>query len=286
VTGRPVGEILQDAAAQLKAAGIEEPWREARILLAEATGESMAAIMAWPERAVSPDRQVLFDGWLVRRLEQEPISRILGRREFWSLPFIITPATLDPRPDSETVIEAVLAAFPDRSRPCRLIDFGTGTGCLLLALLSEYPNAHGIGVDRSAAAALVARANAEALGLSGRASIIVGDWDGAVAGPVDIIVSNPPYIASGMIASLTRSVRDYDPLTALDGGADGLSPYRVLASAARRLLAPDGAAFFEVGKGQAADVEQLLRAAGFENCNHHQDLAGIARVVSAKTFRP
>ena len=285
MTGPRIQDLLDDAAARLKRAGVEHPWREARLLLAEATGTSVSSIMAWPERTVSPDHEALFARWLGRRLEQEPVSRILGRREFWSLPFIVTPATLDPRPDSETLIEAVRAAFPDPAPAYRIADFGTGTGCLLLALLSEYPNAYGLGIDRSAAAARVAQANAEALGIAPRAGIIVGDWDAPIKGGFDIIIANPPYIPSKEITSLMPAVRDYDPLSALDGGDDGLDPYRVLCHAARRLLSPGGAVFFEVGQDQDKDVAALLRAVGLENCDTRRDLAGIARVVSAKSFR-
>ena len=286
MTGTTIQEVLNGAVAQLRLAGIEQPWREARILLAEATGASVSTIMAWPERIISREHEALFAGWLSRRLDQEPVSRILGHREFWSLSFIVTPATLDPRPDSETLVEAVLAVFPNRNRPYRIVDFGTGTGCLLIALLSEDPNAYGLGIDRSAAAARVAQANAEALGFANRTSIVICDWDEAITGGFDIIISNPPYIPSPEIATLMPAVRDYDPLPALDGGHDGLDPYRVLCHAAQRLLKPDGAVFFEVGQGQENDAEQLLRVAGLENCDYRRDLAGIVRVVSAKSFRP
>lgn len=286
MTGQTIQDLLTAAAARLTAAGIDQPWREARLLLAAGTGAGMSTIMAWPERMVIPEHAARFDSWLQRRLAHEPISRILGRREFWSLPFIVTPATLDPRPDSETLIEAVLAAYPDRERPYRIVDFGTGTGCLLLALLSEYPNARGFGVDRSEAAALVARDNAEALGFAARAEIGVGDWDSGLDGGFDIVISNPPYIPSRDLAGLMPAVRLYDPPGALDGGGDGLDPYRVLSRAAARLLVPGGGVFFEVGQGQAEDVERLLTAAGLRDCERRSDLAGIARVVCAKSLGP
>lgn len=286
MTGPTIQDLLTTAAARLTAAEIDQPWREARLLLAEATGAGLSTIIAWPERTVGAEHAARFEAWLRRRLDHEPISRILGRREFWSLPFIVTAATLDPRPDSETLVEAVLAAYPDRERPYRVVDFGTGTGCLLLALLSEYPNARGLGVDRSEAAALVARANAEALGLASRADFDIGNWDSGLENGFDIVISNPPYIPTRDLDGLMPAVRLYDPRSALDGGADGLDPYRVLSRAAARLLVPGGGVFFEVGEGQAEDVARLLTAAGLSNCDARCDLAGIARVVSAKSLGP
>ncbi len=286
MSGTTIQALLDAAAARLTAAGIDQPWREARLLLAEATGTGLPTIMAWPERIVAPEHTRQFESWLQRRLDHEPISRILGRREFWSLPFIVTPDTLDPRPDSETLVEAVLGAYPDRQRPYRIVDFGTGTGCLLLALLNEYPNARGVGIDRSEATAQVARANAEALGLASRAKISIGDWDSGLDCGFDIVISNPPYIATRDLEALMPAVRRYDPPGALDGGVDGLDPYRILCRAAARLLAPGGGVFFEVGQGQAEDVEQLLLSAGLCDCERRSDLAGIARVVSAKSLGP
>ncbi len=282
MTGTTIQDLVATAAARLKSADIDQPWREARLLLAEASGISFAEIVAWPERTVARDKIARFQDWLARRCAAEPLSRILGRREFWSLSFIVTPATLDPRPDSETVIEAALALLPERDRPYRLLDFGTGTGCLLLALLSEYPSAWGLGIDRSEAAAAVARANAHALGLADRAAFAVGDWDAAIVGSFGLIVANPPYIPSGHIATLMRAVRDYDPPDALDGGADGLDPYRHLSAAAPRLLHPGGRIVFEVGAGQAAAVSALLEAAGLRETAVRCDLAGVVRTVSAK----
>ena len=282
MSGETIQEVLSAAAQRLKAAGIDQPWREARLLLAEASGIPPATLIAWPERLVALDDLDRLSGWLVRREAQEPLSRILGRREFWSLPFTVTPATLDPRPDSETVIEAALDALPDRGAPLKILDFGTGTGCLLLALLSEYPNAWGVGIDRSADAARVAAANAAALAMSRRAAFVVGDWDAAISGQFDLIVANPPYIASGEIAGLMPAVRDYDPLAALDGGIDGLAPYRRLGVAATRLLRSGGTFIAEIDAGQAADVGTLFRAAGLAIIEVRADLGGIERAVVAK----
>lgn len=279
-----IQELLSVAVSRLRMAGVGHPGREARLLLAEACELPIVTILAWPERMVEPAPVTRFAGWMERRLAGEPISRILGRREFWSLPFIVTPATLDPRPDSETVIEAALDLLRDRDRPYRFLDFGTGTGCLLLALLSEYSQAWGLGIDRCEAAAAVAAANAKALGLDERARFAVADWDAALAGTFDLIVANPPYIPSAEIAGLMPAVRDFDPRGALDGGLDGLDPYRHLAAAAPRLLRPDGAIVFEVGDGQAEAVSALLKAAGSSETAIRRDLGGVARTVSARSL--
>ncbi|GGF00115.1 release factor glutamine methyltransferase [Aliidongia dinghuensis] len=283
-SGIEIGTLIAAAAARLKAAGIEAPAREARLLLGHATGLTTGRIVAYPEQIVTPTLIAAFEQLVDRRARREPVSRILGHREFWSLDFIVTPATLDPRPDSETIVEAALDRVPDRNAALTLIDFGTGTGCLLLALLSELPRGFGIGIDRSEDAARLAAANAAALGLAARARFIVGDWAdalgvGALAGGVDLIVANPPYIPESDIAGLAPEVRDHDPLGALAGGADGLAPYRILAPAAARLLKPGGHVVFEIGQGQAAAVGDLATAAGLVPCEERADLGGIVRAV-------
>ncbi len=276
-----IGALIAEGAARLKAAGIDSPMREARLLLGQAAGIGLSTMIGWPEREVAADAAVAYRGFLARRLQHEPVSRILGHREFWSLDFAVTAATLDPRPDTETLVEAVLARLPDRQAPLRLADFGTGTGCILLALLSELPNAYGIGLDRSPDAARVAAANAASLGFAGRAGFVVGDWAESVAGGLDLVVSNPPYIPSAQIDRLDAEVADYDPITALDGGADGLDAYRRLAPEFARILKPGGLAAFEIGQGQDPDVAALCRAAGLQVIEIRPDLAGIGRVVLA-----
>ena len=278
-SGIEIGTLIAAAAARLKAAGIEAPAREARLLLVHATGLTTGRIVAYPEQIVAPTLIAAFEQLVDRRARREPVSRILGHREFWSLDFIVTPATLDPRPDSETIVEAALDRVPDRNAALTLIDFGTGTGCLLLALLSELPRGFGIGIDRSEDAARVAATNAAALGLAARARFVVGDWAEALTGGVDLIVANPPYIPEGDIAGLAPEVRDHDPLGALAGGADGLAPYRALAPAAARLLKPGGHVVFEIGQGQAAAVGDLATAAGLVPCEERADLGGIIRAV-------
>jgi len=274
-----LGELSEIGATRLAAAGLEQPRREARLLLAAAAGIEASAILAWPERPVAPPAIERYTAHLDRRVAREPLSRILGHREFWSLDFIITDAVLDPRPDTETLIEAVMAALADRSTPRRVLDCGTGSGCILLALLHEWPTAQGIGLDRSEAAIQVAQMNADRLGLKARARFLVGDWVTAIGAAFDVIVSNPPYIPRGDIPGLAPEVSRFDPSPALDGGADGLDPYRVLIPAASRLLVPGGILAVEVGHDQAAVVEALFEAAGFADHETRPDLAGIPRVV-------
>ena len=219
-----------------------------------------------------------------RRLKHEPVARIFGRKEFWSLSLQISPAVLVPRPETETVIEAALDAVVRDARQMerlRILDIGTGSGALLLALLSELPNATGIGTDISAAALEVARANAERSDLATRCTFVACDIAAGVRGPFDLIVSNPPYVAHGEIASLAPEVRDYDPALALDGGADGLNGYRAIAAQARGLLAPGGMLIVELGMGQEEAVRALFTKAGLTAAAARHDLAGIPRALSA-----
>jgi release factor glutamine methyltransferase len=209
------------------------------------------------------------------------VSRLVGEREFWSLPFAVTPATLDPRPDSETLVEAALARTADRAAPVRLLDLGTGSGCLLLALLHELRAAWGVGTDRSAAAVAAARANAVRLGLADRARFVVADWAAPLAGRFDIVLANPPYIERGAIAGLAPEVARHDPVLALDGGPDGLDAYRAILAGLEALVAPRGRAYLEIGDGQAGAVSALLEAAGFADLELAHDLAGRARCLVA-----
>jgi release factor glutamine methyltransferase len=216
---------------------------------------------------------------VTRRAAGEPYSRLRGRRQFWSLDFALTPDTLDPRADSETLIEAALAHLPDRTAALKLVDFGTGCGCLLLALLSELPNASGIGVDILPGAAATARLNAAALGLGHRASFIVGRWGEAISGDVDVILANPPYIPSGDIDGLAPEVAKHEPHAALDGGDDGLAAFRELAGDLGRLLRSGGIASVEVGQGQASKVALVMADAGLSVRAIGRDLSGIERVL-------
>lgn len=278
--------LLEQAVAELAAAGVPEPRRDARLLLAAALGTDAAGLLARDDRPVEPEAVARFAAAVARRAAREPVSRILGMREFWSLRLIVTPATLDPRPDSETLVEAALDAVPDRAAPLRILDLGAGTGCLLLALLSELPQATGIGIDRDPDAVSAAAANAASLDLANRASFQVGDWAAGLAGPFDLIVSNPPYIPDVEIAGLAPEVARYEPRAALSGGADGLVAYRELAPQIARLLAPRGHAVLEFGARQDRAVGEILSAAGLEICGFRRDLSGILRCVVATRSDP
>jgi release factor glutamine methyltransferase len=213
-----------------------------------------------------------------RRAAHEPLALILGRREFWSLDFAVSPASLIPRPDSETLIEAALAFFADRNPPRHVLDLGTGTGCLLLAALSEFPAAFGVGLDQSLPAASLAARNAAALGMADRAAFLCGDWAAALDGRFDLILCNPPYIPTSDIQSLMPEVARFEPRHALDGGADGYSAYRRLIPDLGRLLELSGAAVLETGAGQAAAIAELAQGAGFTS-EPRRDLSGIVRAL-------
>jgi release factor glutamine methyltransferase len=277
-----LGAAVAEAAALIAAGGIGEARREARLVAAAALGVDPSAVLGWPERALSSEEAAHILAFARRRGAGEPLSRLTGRREFWSLSFALSSQTLDPRPDSEILVEAALGEIVDRNLPLRILDLGTGTGCLLLALLSELPRATGIGVDRSAGAAATARRNAEALGLSTRASFMVGDWGEALGGGFDIVVANPPYITSAAISRLSREVREHDPPLALDGGPDGLAAYRGIAQGLSSWLADDGTAVVEVGEGQAHEVASILAGSGLAVAGTRRDLAAIERCVIIK----
>ncbi len=274
-----VGSSLAEAVMLLAGAGIEEPRREARLLMASALSVDTASILGHPGRLLARFEHARFAALLARRAAREPTARVLGRREFWSLDFALAPETLVPRPDSETVVEAALANISDRGAALRVLDFGTGTGCLLLALLGELPASTGIGIDIAPKAALVARRNAAALGLAGRSQFVAGSWGTAIAGRFDVIVANPPYIASEAIAALAPEVARYDPRIALDGGTDGLHSYRALAPDIVRLLGDNGLAVVELGAGQAESAGAIMRRAGLAIAAICNDLGGTERCL-------
>jgi len=281
-TATTVGAALEECAVALTAGGLDEPRRRARQLTAAALDLPAAEIFAHPERAISDAERTRIQGIARRVAAREPLSRIVGHREFWGLEFMLSRDTLDPRPETETVVEAVLARLSDRGKPYRFLDLGTGSGCLLLALLSEYPKASGIGVDVMPGAAATARRNAERLSTHDRASFIAGDWGAALAGGFDVVVANPPYIASAELAQLPPEVRDHDPHRALDGGADGLAAYRAIAGELARLLMPGGLFAAEIGIGQDEAVVRIIAAGGLAVEPAVADLAGIPRVIVAR----
>jgi release factor glutamine methyltransferase len=270
-------------ARQFRNAGLDTPELDARVLTALALGLDHAGLIAAAERMLGRDEQASLAALARRRLRGEPVARIVGCREFWGLPLRLGPAVLVPRPETETVVEAALEALDangPRERALRIADVGTGSGALLLALLSELPAAAGVGTDVSVAALKVARDNAAHLALTSRAAFVACDYATALAGPFDLIVANPPYVATPDLAALPAEVRDHDPHLALDGGSDGLAAYRALAADAGRLLAADGHMVVELGAGQAAPVAALFAARGL-TAGHpaKPDLAGIPRAL-------
>lgn len=265
--------IYQSIKQKLKAAGIENPELEARIFLKEYSGASDADILTG--NIPQFDEGVL-EIAIARRISGEPVGRIIGYREFWGRKFYLSPATLEPRPDTETLIEAVLE---DGLRPKRILDLGTGTGCILLTLLHEIPESVGVGVDLSMEACETARRNAEIQGLESRVSFVNGSWTDSLEGEFDLIVSNPPYIPSETVENLDRNVRDFDPKLALDGGKDGVDPYRNLLGTLKNLLAPEGKIFFEIGIYQVPDIQRLADMNGATLERIYRDLGGIERVL-------
>jgi len=270
------------SALRLKAAGIENAGLDARILVSHGLKLDRAQLLAQPERILT-ERETKLVGILIEcRARHEPVARILGEREFWSLPFGLNEATLEPRPDSETLIEAVLKSVTDRSAALRILDLGTGTGCLLLSLLHELPNAAGLGIDKAPRAVEQAQLNADRLDLGRRAAFRTGNWLEGTTGTFDIIISNPPYIAKNDIPTLMPEVREHDPHLALDGGEDGLTAYRAIIPALPHVMTSGGFAAFEVGTGQAASVADMLMLAGFKNIAIRKDLSGIERCITGK----
>lgn len=273
-----IGTCIEKGARRLAEAGIPDARREARLILAHALGIGAVTILGYPERMVEDVGR--FDSLIARRAAREPLSHLTGWREFWSLEFEVTSETLDPRADSETLVEAALAAIPGRDAALSVLDFGTGTGCLLLALLSELPNATGLGIDIAENTLSVARRNAARLGLAERALFAIGDWGASLAGPFDLIVANPPYIPAGDIAGLQAEVADFEPRRALDGGVDGLDAYRRLGPDISRLLRPGGVAVLEFGLGQGNAVAGLMAAEGLAPQGFTADLTGHGRCLT------
>ena len=276
-------DLATEVAAGLAAAGIENARPEAWLLLAAATGRERAALMAGAPETLNAVQRARLAELVRRRRAREPLAYILGEKEFWSLRFEVAPAVLIPRPETETVVEAVLAQVCDRDQPFRLLDLGTGSGCLLLALLSELPRATGLGVDDSAAALAIARRNAERLGLGARAEFRPGRWGAGLRERFDVIVSNPPYVAELDWEALQPEIRQFEPRAALVAGADGLAAYRALAPDCARLLAPGGVCALEIGLNQGDAVAALLAAQGLVVVERRRDLAGIERCVIART---
>jgi release factor glutamine methyltransferase len=279
-----VSEALRQVAQSFRASGVEEAEADARVLIGHALHLDRARLIAQSDRILEAREVSVISALAARRLRREPVSRILGQREVWSLPISVTPDVLVPRPETETVVEAALD-FVMRSglrlEKLRVLDIGTGSGALLLALLNELTNAVGTGTDVSSAALNVARANAARCRLDSRCTFVACDIATGLEGPFDLVVSNPPYITHDEIVTLAPEVRDYDPQVALDGGRDGLDAYRSIAGDAKRILAPGGRLFVELGAGQDDPVRALFTKAGLNPGVPRKDLAGIPRVLGA-----
>ena len=290
IAGKSIDAARRALAARLKSSAIDSAELDARILIGAMLNLDLTGMITEAARPLTGDESSRLESFARRRLAGEPVARIVGMKEFWGLQLKLSPATLVPRPDTETVVELALEMLRAGGainrlldRPLRIADLGTGTGAILLALLSELPDATGIGTDISAEALRTAADNAARLGFSGRVDFVRCDYASALSGPFDLIVSNPPYIRSADIAGLAPEVRDHDPHAALDGGADGLDAYRALIAQAAGLLAPGAVLVVEAGQGQASQIEALMTGAGFALPGPPKaDLAGIRRAVGAR----
>lgn len=289
-SGKTVEMARRALSMHFRSGSIESAELDARLLVGAVLGLDLTGMIAAANRLLTPDEASRLENFACRRLAGEPVARILGAKEFWGLPLKLSAATLVPRPDTETVVELALemlrATMPPPHRR-RIADIGTGSGAILLALLSELPDAYGIGTDISEAALWTARSNAIYLELDRRAGFVACDYAAALSGTFDLIVSNPPYIRSAEIAHLATEVRDHDPYRALDGGKDGLGAYRALIPQAAKLLAPGGALVVEVGQGQSEEIEGLMTVAGLTHSGAPKtDLAGIRRAVAGRKLPP
>ncbi|WP_424931476.1 peptide chain release factor N(5)-glutamine methyltransferase [Amaricoccus macauensis] len=275
MTRETVATVLRAGVRRLKEAGVPEPARDARLLMAEALGIDAGRLTLMEPEMLQNEPAARFETFVERRAAHCPVSHILGRRWFWGREFEVGADVLDPRPETELLVELALAG----RRPGRVLDLGTGSGILLISLLSEWPEATGLGVDRSHDALRVARRNAVRHGVDNQAELRSGDWCDGVEGGFDLVVCNPPYIPRAEIATLDRSVRDWEPHMALSEGPTGLESYVRIAAGLRDVLVPGGRALFEIGADQGESVPELFRRAGFENVRMHRDLAGKARSV-------
>jgi release factor glutamine methyltransferase len=285
-TGLTVAAARRALGAQLQAHDIDSPDLDARMLIGAILGLDFTGLIGASAHILTDNEATRLHTFAQRRLSGEPVARIIGIKEFWSLPLVLSPDTLVPRPDTETIVEAALDLLRGDSRSndaLTIADLGTGSGAILLALLSECRNARGVGTDISVNALQTAQRNGTQLGFAGRANFVACNYADALAGGFDLILSNPPYIRSADIAGLAVEVRNHDPMRALDGGADGLDAYRTIAPAAARLLAPGGLLIVEVGHDQSADVGDLMTKAGLSlQGSPRTDLAGIRRAVAGR----
>jgi release factor glutamine methyltransferase len=273
-------DLIRQTRQRFQDSGLITPDLDARFLIQDLLHLSDTDLIS-SSNDVTPDQISLIESAIQRRLAGEPVSRILGYREFWGRKFFLSAATLDPRPDTETLIEAALGWVKThpKDHPLRILDLGTGTGCILLTLIHEIPDSIGVGIDISEEACKTARRNADEQKISSRVTIQCSDWVQSLSGTFDLIVSNPPYIPTHVIPSLSAEVQNHDPILALDGGMDGLEPYKFLLSNLKKFLEPGGVVFFEIGDGQLADLTGLVRDSGATLSRVHNDLGGVSRVV-------
>ena len=278
-----LGEAAQAVSRHLQGAGIDGSNLDARLLVSFGADMAPETILIYPETELGADERDRIETLVARRIAREPMSHILGEREFWSMNFEVTPDTLTPRPDTECLVETALGVIRGSapSEHVSILDLGTGSGCILLALLSELPNANGVGVDLNAGALAVAQRNAKRHGLEQRVDFVSGSWFSGVRSGFDLIVSNPPYIESGEIGLLEPEVAEYEPLLALDGGPDGLGAYREICANAATVLNVGGTVVLEIGMSQSQAVTEILEAAGFLSIRTCSDLAGRDRIVMA-----
>jgi len=274
-----ISEILTPAKQKLKTSGIATPFLDAELLLASALGKKREFVIGRPEYEVANHDREVFEVLIKRRASFEPVAKIIGIKEFWGQDFIVSRATLDPRPDSESLIEAALELFPDKNSAFKILDLGTGSGCLLLTILKEYPNSQGIGVDIAQDTLNIAILNSQKIGLAKRSNFILNDWTDGMEGKFDLIISNPPYIKKSDIEKLAPEVSIYEPRLALDGGHDGLEFYRKLAPEMMGLLNKEGYAIFEFGKEQHLEIKEIFENAGMNFISFKNDLSDEPRCI-------
>ena len=267
-----------DVKRRLEEAGVDTPVLDARLLLEAGAGVARLDIVSDPRREMSAEQVDGVEALVARRIAREPVSHILGKKAFWTLELNVTPSVLTPRPETEFLVELALELLP-KDKPARVLDLGVGSGAILLTLLAERPHAYGIGLDVSSDALVVAEGNAQMLDLEARSEFHHGDWSTKLEEPFDLVLSNPPYIPTAEIDTLAPEVARYEPRLALDGGPDGLDAYRAITPRLKQLVRPGGAFAFEVGRGQADAVADLIRAAGLHPEEPRRDLGAIPRVV-------
>ncbi len=276
-------QIVQRSTHLLQKASVDNAALDARLLIGHVLNYDRAQLITHSDEEISDSKIKKIQALIERRAQREPVARILGQREFWGLPFRLNKGTLEPRPDSETLIETALK-YAGQTKPKRILDIGTGSGCLLLALLHEWPEATGLGIDQSEKAIQQATLNAKNLNLNKRAIFQTGNWLDGIDEKFDLIISNPPYISPEEIKTLEPEVRDHDPLKALDGGIDGLDPYRLLIPLLPKYLNQNSMIVFEIGATQGKAVERLMKEANFKDIQITKDLSGLDRCVSAWSY--